>query len=86
MFIALSAFAWNENRVSSGLQRDLSTLRFVEKMAFSNEEIDAEFSETTNELPATARRIRKKSWMTDVTRGDDGTNIGVIGPRNPEDE
>jgi len=49
-------------------------------MAFSNEEIDTEFNEETNNLPATARRIRMKSWHTDVTRGDDGTPIGIIGP------
>jgi hypothetical protein len=55
-------------------------------MAFSNEEIDTEFNEETNNLPATARRIRLKSWHTDVTRGDDGTPIGIIGPGNPEDE
>jgi hypothetical protein len=55
-------------------------------MAFSNEEIDAEFNDEINNLPATARRIRKKSWMTDVTRGYDGTPIGVIGPVNPEDD
>jgi hypothetical protein len=53
-------------------------------MAFCIEEIDAEFNEETNNVPATARRIRNKSWHTDVTRGDDGTPIGVIGPRNPE--
>ncbi len=55
-------------------------------MALSNEEIDAQFDEETNNIPATVRRIRKKSWHTDVTRGDDGTPIGVIGPSNPENE
>jgi hypothetical protein len=55
-------------------------------MAFSREEINAEFAEATNNIPATVRRVRKKSWHTDVTRGDDGTPIGVIGPSNPEDE
>ena len=55
-------------------------------MAFSNEEIDAEFNEKTNNLPATARRVRTKSWHTDVMRGEDGTPIGIIGPDNPEGE
>jgi hypothetical protein len=55
-------------------------------MAFSSEEIDAEFDAETNTIPATVRRIRKTSWHTDVTRGNDGTPIGVIGPSNPEDE
>jgi hypothetical protein len=53
-------------------------------MAFSNEEIDAEFKDETDKLPATARRIA--SWMTDVTAGEDGIPVGLIGPTNPKDE
>ena len=55
-------------------------------MAFSHEEIDAEFNDETNNVPATARRIRKNSWHTDVTRDNDGIPIGIIGPDNPDGE
>jgi hypothetical protein len=55
-------------------------------MAFSKKEIDAEFKDETDKLPATARRIRGASWMTDVTAGEDGIPVGLIGPTNPKDE
>lgn len=54
-------------------------------MSFEDEEIDAVFAAETR-LPSTARLVRSASWMTDVTAGLNGDNVGIIGPINPAEE
>ncbi len=54
-------------------------------MPFSNEEIENEFEDESKRIPATARRTHTRDWMTDVTAGEDGKPVGIIGPVTPED-